>query len=250
MVRREYCFGIYKYVDKETGNIVYIGKDSHIDKKARGNEHMYPSTYNDQQINRVLQNNPNRYDYVVWYHVDSIEELNQLEYDLINLYRPRFNYCLGGGAPIVKEFCYTVVKAGKTRQGKQEYKISKSDNLPLIFSLDKKFLEDICVKLNDGKMSLDDVKEIKNNRSHLLKTKLEQSRKNITGFFRVNKMKDKSSARGFIWRYEYWDNGKKKKFARVNLFDLKKEVEERGLPWKIIDIDKAIQTVRSIHTGF
>lgn len=33
MVKREYCFGIYMFTDKKTGNIVYIGMDSHIDIK-------------------------------------------------------------------------------------------------------------------------------------------------------------------------------------------------------------------------
>ena len=41
----EYCFGIYYYVDKETGNIVYIGKDSHIDKNKRCKDHLNPSRY-------------------------------------------------------------------------------------------------------------------------------------------------------------------------------------------------------------
>jgi len=99
-------------------------------------------------------------------------------------------------------------------------------------------------------MSLEDVEEIKNNRSPSLKTKMEQSRRNATGFFRVNKLKDKSATQGFMWRYEYRDKGKKKKFTRVSLFDLKKEVEKRRLVWHIVDIDKAIKTIRSIHTGF
>ena len=46
--------GIYKYTDLETNEVVYIGKDSHIDKKARHKDHMRLSLYNKQPFNRVL----------------------------------------------------------------------------------------------------------------------------------------------------------------------------------------------------
>lgn len=247
MIIRNYCYGIYKFTDKETGNIVYIGKDSHIDKKARYNEHFYPSSYDEQQINRVLQNNPERYEYCEWYHVNSIEELNQLEFDLINLYRPRFNFQHGGkGGRFFEKFSYSVAKAGINRQGNQVYKISNPDNSPLILSINQSYLKDICEKLNDKILTLDDVEEIKSNRKLSLKTKIRQSKNNSTGFFRVTKSKDKSYNQGFAWRYEYWDNGKKKKFSRIDFFKLKEEVHKRNLPWHIVDIDKAIAAVRSI----
>lgn len=55
--------GIYKYTDLKTDEVVYIGKDSHIDKKIRYYAHLTPSKYDDQPFNRVLQNNPERYEY-------------------------------------------------------------------------------------------------------------------------------------------------------------------------------------------
>ena len=45
MVKREHCFGIYTFTDKKTGNIVYVGKDSHIDVKERIKAHYRPSAY-------------------------------------------------------------------------------------------------------------------------------------------------------------------------------------------------------------
>lgn len=38
--------GIYKYTDLETGEVVYVGKDSHIDKNERHKDHMAPSIVN------------------------------------------------------------------------------------------------------------------------------------------------------------------------------------------------------------
>ena len=92
-------FGIYAYVDKETDNLVYIGKDSNIDKKIRHNAHHNPSRYNDQQINRILQNNPDRYEYkelIVLDHTPTNDELNELEINLISEHNPKFNFTKGG----------------------------------------------------------------------------------------------------------------------------------------------------------
>lgn len=77
MINREHCFGIYMFTDKQTGNVVYIGMDSHIDVHERINAHYRPSTYDSQQFNRVLQNNPDRYEPMVYCRVDSIDDLNQ-----------------------------------------------------------------------------------------------------------------------------------------------------------------------------
>ena len=32
--------GIYCYIDKKTNNIIYIGKDSYIDKQIRNKDHL------------------------------------------------------------------------------------------------------------------------------------------------------------------------------------------------------------------
>ena len=86
--------GIYKYTDLKTGEIVYVGKDSHIDKHSRHKEHLTPSKYNQQQINRVLQNNPNRYEYgVIWATEDCTTlKLNKMEILFGKIYNPKFNF--------------------------------------------------------------------------------------------------------------------------------------------------------------
>ena len=96
--------GIYQFRDTTTNEIVYIGKDSHINQSQRLKNHYKPSLYNEQQINRVLQNNHGRYEYEVIYagsfdndmlntlEINTIAEFKQLH----NGKRPKFNFTDGG----------------------------------------------------------------------------------------------------------------------------------------------------------
>lgn len=240
------------FKDKKTGNVVYIGKDSHIDVQERIKAHYRPSTYDSQQFNRVLQNNRDRYEPFVYCRVDNIDDLNRLEFDLINLYRPKFNYKHGGqGRFINKDFEYTVVKCG-LRDGKQNYSIQSMFRKPLIQSIDCGFLNNICRRLNCGDLTPSEVKKIKRQYapSHHVKIKTSKAN-NSTGFYRVQKKIDKTCQQGFIWVYEYYDNSNKhKRISRTDFFKLKKEVEKRKMVWNIVDLDKAINTIRSMCTGF
>lgn len=94
--------GIYLYYDTKENSVVYVGRDSNIDKKTRHKAHMQKSNYDDQPFNRILQNNPDRYKYRVYYEgVFSNEELNDLESQTIKLFntfhrKDAFNYTKGG----------------------------------------------------------------------------------------------------------------------------------------------------------
>ena len=90
--------GIYCYLDIEQDKIVYIGKDSHIDKNQRHKDHYKQCNYNIQKINQVLQNNLNRYKYYVLWTIDDCTDnhLNQMEIYFINKYNPKFNFTKGG----------------------------------------------------------------------------------------------------------------------------------------------------------
>ena len=90
--------GIYCYIDKKNDNIVYVGKDSHIDEGRRRRAHLAPSNYNAQPINRILQNNPFRYRYSVLWEIDDCTDnhLNQMEFFYIKKYNPQFNFTDGG----------------------------------------------------------------------------------------------------------------------------------------------------------
>ena len=92
--------GIYCYIDKKDDAIVYVGKDSNINKNRRHRDHFMPYAYNLQQINRVLQNNPKRYVYKIlksWEERDYNKNLaNVLEIIYIKKYSPKFNFTKGG----------------------------------------------------------------------------------------------------------------------------------------------------------
>ena len=95
MNKRDYSFGVYYYVDSETGLIDYIGFDSHIDSTHnRDYQHLHwkPQI----TFEEVLQKNPDRWEYHVYKKFDTLEEADKCEFDLINLYRPRFNFKHGG----------------------------------------------------------------------------------------------------------------------------------------------------------
>lgn len=93
--------GIYCYVDNKTDDIVYVGKDSKIDKhNNRHYQHTRKCNYNHQVINKIIQNNPSRYTYEVLFkgkskHIDD-NLLNTLEMGYIETYKPKFNFTNGG----------------------------------------------------------------------------------------------------------------------------------------------------------
>jgi len=66
---------------------------------------------------------------------------------------------------------------------------------------------------------------------------------NKTGFYRLYKSIHKKTRQGFIWVYRYRVNGKNKSIKRVDLNDLRDEVLKRGLPWEVIDEEKAKLTI-------
>lgn len=102
--------GIYGYWDTEKNCVVYIGRDYNIDKKIRHNSHISPRCYDEQPINRVIQNNPGRYLYFVLAEGDfTSEELNNMESHAIELFktfkydypeREVFNFTKGGDGAI------------------------------------------------------------------------------------------------------------------------------------------------------
>jgi group I intron endonuclease len=114
--------GIYQYRDLETNEVVYIGKDRHIDENKRHKDHFYPSKYNDQQINRILQNNPDRYQYEELCASNDCDDelLNELEMGYIETYNPKFNFTHGGdGKYGFKPSSETCKKISNSKKGEK-----------------------------------------------------------------------------------------------------------------------------------
>ena len=210
--------GIYKYTDLMTGEVVYVGKDSHIDKNQRHGDHLNPSKYNVQQINRVLQNNPDRYEYgVIWaseYCMDL--KLNKMEILFGKIYNPKFNFGKFG-----KGGCN-----GHTEETKLKLsELFKGKNNPMY-----------------GKHHSDETKkkirESENNKIISDETKIKISKsQNTTGYFRVYKQKKKDCKQGFTWSYQYYENGKQKAIKSVDIEKLEQKVKAKGLVWRRIEND-------------
>lgn len=208
--------GIYCYIDNKTGLIDYIGKDSNIDIKSRYYSHKAPSHYDIQQINRVIQNNQDRYKYKVLIKGNFTPKvLNWLEKKYIAKYNPRFNFTHGGDG----------IDSGKNHPN---YRYDLDDDVLAKEYYDNELsLKKIAEKYNTTDTTV--IYRLKKN-SHQLKNKAEV--RNTSGYFRVTKEKSKTCKQGFTWRYNYTDNGKRKSIVSVSIDVLKKKVLDKGLEWR------------------
>lgn len=85
--------GIYYYWDKKKDILVYIGKSVNIERRHK--EHYRESQKHVQQINKVIQNSPERYEFGLLLCC-SEHDLNQYEIECIKFYKPIFNFTDGG----------------------------------------------------------------------------------------------------------------------------------------------------------
>ena len=205
--------GIYAYVDTMDNSVVYVGKDSHIGENRRHRQHYQESNYNMQPINRVLQNNPNRYEYKEIFVFDEIssKELNQLEMQQIALFNPKFNFTKGGDG----------LKGYKPKPFTEEHRRKISEN-------NARYWKGI---------SLSEEHRRKMSEAHKGKTLSKEHREKIsakmnsTGYYRVYKVKNKKLKQGFSWGYQYYDAEKKRCIYSVNFDKLEEKVKAKGLEW-------------------
>ena len=257
--------GIYGYLDLKTNEIVYIGKDSHIDNDKRHKAHLSKSRYNDQPINRILQNNPKRYKYarIIVGDFDNIM-LNGLEIQYIEACNPKFNFTLGGDGMVgyvpSKETREKLSKANKGKKrpelskrmiGENNHFYGKTHSLESREKMSKArkgktFSQEHKDKLSKslkGKMAGEN--HFMFGKTHSKETKERMSKaRNTSGLFRVSKLKDEKCKQKFRWRYDYQENGKHKAISSVDLSKLKSKVLAKNLPWKIIDEEKARESIQ------
>jgi hypothetical protein len=82
MNKRDYSFGVYYYVDLETGLIDYIGFDSHIDSKY--NRHYQHLNWKPSiTFEEILQKNPDRWEYHIYKKFETLEEDNNYNSDFV-----------------------------------------------------------------------------------------------------------------------------------------------------------------------
>lgn len=238
--------GIYCYIDKTNDEIIYIGKDSYIDKNKRHICHMLPSKYNEQHINKILQNNPDRYEYKILYAGDFDDTLlNTLEINSIAEENPKFNFTIGGdGCKGYKHTEDAKRKISNAMKGNQNFlgkkhkqeskdKISKSkigDKNPMKNpEIAKKVSKALKGKRGSetsfyGKHHSESTKkQISHKKSH---------QQNTSGYYRVYKSKTNTCKQGFYYRYRYYDSdGKRKYISSVDIKKLEEKVKKAGLEW-------------------
>lgn len=208
--------GIYKYTDLKTGEIVYIGKDSRIHKNQRHRDHLNPSKYDEQPFNRIIQNNPNRYEYgVIWATEDCTTlKLNKMEILFGKIYDPKFNF----------------EKFGKGGALKGE----KNPNYgnPSNWKPSEEHKERIS-EANSGENNPNYGNPNDYHHSEEIKKKICLST-NTTGYLNVSKHKNKRLKQGFAWRYTYYEDGKQKNISSTDLNKLEQKVKAKGLKWEYI----------------
>lgn len=223
--------GIYCYKDTlNNDEIVYVGMDSAIYKNERHRNHYSPSKYDKQVINRVLQNNPDRYSYHVLKKGEfNIGWLSALEILYIRRYSPKFNYTIGGETAPTKNpsIAKKVSDALKGRKFSKEHrrKLSEAHKGK---KLSKEHREKMSIAHKGEKNAM-------HGKTHTLESKLKMSKaRNTSGYLNVSKQLEPTCKQGFIWRYLYKENGKTKKIASVDLDKLKQKVLDKGLEWRAV----------------
>lgn len=212
--------GIYCYIDNKNNSIIYIGKDSYIHRNKRHKHHLMKKNYNQQQINRVLQNNPNRYKYAILKDGNFSQNLlSALEIIYIKKYNPIFNFTIGGEGALG-------FKHSDKFKKEQSQRMIKNNPMK-----DPNIRKKASISHKNKKLSLETKQKV-------------SEFNNSTGFFRVYKDKQDDTRQGFLWGYSYYKNNKRKKILRKDLFELKKEVEKRNLTWMVLDKDKANQSIK------
>lgn len=221
--------GIYQYTDLKTDEVVYVGKDSNIHRNQRHTDHRNPTMYNRQVINRVLQNNPERYEYSVVCEAEHYSDvyLNCLEKGLIKSLNPKFNFTDGGdGSTGYKHSSESRRKMSEARKGEKNHFYGKHHS------------EESKQKIRD---KVTGEKSCWYGKSRSLDNKVNVSKfSSSTGIFRVTKINKPSCKQGFMYEYRYYDesdNNKRKAIARVDLDSLKQEVLNRGLDWIEMEVD-------------
>ena len=217
--------GIYGYYDTKENQMVYIGQSKNI--SLRHSHHLNPIYYNNQTINRVLQNNMDRYKLVIiksnpTFSKNDRDILEKHYIEFYNTFRDdnKFNYTPGG------DFAPSIIP-------KKAKKISKSMSGQNNPNYGKKNPE--LSKRNSENIG---PKNPMYGRHHTeeSKRKMSLSQGNTTGYRRVSLRPCSACKSGKRYLYRYYnDDGKRLSIVSVSLEKLKNKVLEKGLPWEKIN---------------
>lgn len=263
--------GIYGYWDKKNNYVAYIGRDSNINNNGRFKDHLVPSRYDEQQFNRVIQNNPDRYEYFVLAEGEfSNDELNEMESQAIEIFKTYhydypeksvFNFDKGGKGKIGYHHTLDSQKqSSNSHNNKTGFFRVIIENKPKCkkgFVFTYQYYDDNGVRKSISRTTLKALKKVVISKNlHWEIINLDNAKKtieldntkvnrknNTTGLYKVYIKKCSSCKKGFIFEYQYKHDNKIKSILRTSLKSLEEEVKNRGLEWKILDEDKARETL-------
>ena len=209
---------------------------SRLYQKARHFQHHSEPRYDHQKINRILQSNPGRYQYLEIIKLPPTttkEELDGFEMRYIGLYNPKFNFTSGGdGAPTNKGKKFSKEHRAKISYAHRGKTLSEETKRKVSENNARYFLGKPCSEERKRKIS-ETMKGQPLSWDHRLAL---SKAGNKSGYYRVYKRKG-NFKQGFEWVYKWRDNGKMKKLSSVNLLKLESKVKAKGLPWiKLSDI--------------
>lgn len=240
--------GIYKITNKHTGKS-YIGASYKIERRL--NEHKRKES----RIGKIMaEEGMENFSFEI-IHECPIEELEENEIKYIqkyNSYENGYNETPGGESHFNQTGYYRVFKS-KSKQVYQGFiwgynypispgKFKQISNIDLNILKKEVISQGLPWKVLNEEKAKQSIEENKNNEY------LHEKRKNKTGFYRVSKNKDSKMLQGHIWRYQYYDEfGLKQVISNVDFYKLEDLVKAEGLPWIIIDAEKADITLKDVE---
>lgn len=88
---------------------------------------------------------------------------------------------------------------------------------------------------------------LKKSKYHVHKPKKRKKWNNKSGFYKVQKSKCKGCKQGFIWTYRIITNDGEHRISRTDILRLKKDIQDMGLKWFVVDEKKALKTAKETH---
>ena len=220
--------GVYEIFNMVNGKS-YVGQSTNITQRL--SKHKSELRHNKHQ-NLHLQNAWNKYgehsflfNILEYCNIDELDDIERYYINIWNLTNNQYGYNVESGGNL-----------NKTLSTETKRKLSEAHKGKTLSKEIRKKISKNNARYWEGKK-----------RSKRTKKKISESMseaQNTTGFYRVYKHKNNSCKQGFIWSYQYSLGSKRKSITSVDLKTLEKKVKKEGLEWKILDDEKAKQSLK------
>lgn len=231
--------GIYLITNKINGHM-YVGGSINI--KKRLNEHKRGSDLENQAIDRaILKYGKENFTYQIITELPADwKVIGKHEKYWINFYntfedKNHYNLTEGGGG----------TSGWKHSEDfkKEQSKRMSGENNPFYNKTHTKESRDLMSKnLKGNGKGIPKTKKSNIKRSNSISKKI-----NKYGFYRLTKKTNKSNPKENRWLYQVTDNGKRKEISSRDFFTLVRKVKEQGFLWTVVDVEKAVETVRGLY---